>query len=43
MNAYHTQAGQCIKNIRLTSKSDEVECKIGKSQVVLKTIFLKKS
>ena len=34
--------GNVIKNIRLTSNSEEVECRVGKSQVVLKTCFLKK-
>jgi protein PhnA len=35
--------GNVIKNIRLTSNEQEVECRIGKSQVVLKTGFLKKA
>lgn len=35
--------GNAIKNIRLTSNSEEVECRVGKSQVVLKTCFLKKA
>ncbi|RDV14408.1 alkylphosphonate utilization protein [Pontibacter diazotrophicus] len=35
--------GNVIKNIRLTNSSDEVECRIGKSQVVLKTMYLKKA
>jgi len=34
--------GKVMKNIHLTSKSDEVECRDGKSTVVLKTHFLKK-
>jgi len=34
--------GAVMKNIRLTSSSDEIECKIGKSTIVLKTAFLKK-
>lgn len=34
--------GTVVKSIRLTSKSDEVECRIGKSTIVLKTCFLKK-
>lgn len=29
--------GNVIKNIRLTGSAQEVECRIGKSQVVLKT------
>jgi len=35
--------GVIIKNIRLTDGPDEVECRVGKSQVVLKTCFLKKA
>ncbi|WP_019669072.1 alkylphosphonate utilization protein [Eudoraea adriatica] len=35
--------GNIIKNIRLTNNPQEVECKIGKSQIVLKTRFLKKA
>ena len=35
--------GKLIKNIRLTSRNDEIECKEGKSQIVLKTCFLKKA
>lgn len=35
--------GEAIKNIRLTDSADEVECRIGKSQIVLKTCFLKKA
>jgi protein PhnA len=35
--------GEVIKNIRLTNSANEVECRIGKSTVVLKTEFLKKS
>lgn len=35
--------GNIIKNIRLTNNSQEVECRIGKSQIVLKTQFLKKA
>jgi protein PhnA len=34
--------GQTYKNIRLTDKSEEVECREGKSTLVLKTGFLKK-
>ena len=34
--------GNIIKNIRLTNNSQEVECRIGKSQIVLKTQFFKK-
>ena len=34
--------GTLYKNIRLTSKSEEIECGRGKSTMVLKTCFLKK-
>ncbi|MDD3066278.1 MAG: alkylphosphonate utilization protein [Candidatus Gracilibacteria bacterium] len=34
--------GEVIKNIRLTDEPEEVECRIGKSTIVLKTCFLKK-
>ncbi|MEJ4087926.1 alkylphosphonate utilization protein [Galbibacter orientalis] len=35
--------GNVIKNIRLTGSPNEVECRVGKSTIVLKTQFLKKS
>ncbi|MBF0358512.1 MAG: alkylphosphonate utilization protein [Magnetococcales bacterium] len=35
--------GTVIKNIKLTSKDEEVECRMGKSTIVLKTCFLKKA
>ena len=34
--------GKVFKNIRLTSNEEEVECREGKSTLVLKTCFLKK-
>jgi protein PhnA len=34
--------GTVIKNIRLTESPDSIECKVGKSTMVLKTIYLKK-
>ncbi len=34
--------GTVIKNIHLTSKAEEIECRIGKSTIVLKTCFMKK-
>lgn len=34
--------GTVFKNIRLTSKNEEVECRDGRSTLVLKTCFLKK-
>jgi protein PhnA len=35
--------GKVFKSIRLTSKDEEVECREGKSTLVLKTCFLKKA
>jgi protein PhnA len=35
--------GTKVKNIRLTNNPQEVECRLGKSTVVLKTQFLKKA
>lgn len=35
--------GTVIKKIRCTSKPEEIECKIGKAQIVLKTCFVKKA
>lgn len=35
--------GTTIKKIRLTDSEAEVECRIGKSTIVLKTEFLKKA
>lgn len=35
--------GKCFKNIRLTSDPEEIECREGKTTLVLKTCFLKKS
>jgi len=34
--------GKLFKNIRLTSNDEEIECREGKSTMVLKTCFLKK-
>jgi protein PhnA len=34
--------GKVFKGIRLTSKAEEIECRDGKSTLVLKTCFLKK-
>jgi len=34
--------GTVAKNIRLTDSPEEVECRMGGSQMVLKTCFLKK-
>ncbi len=35
--------GTVAKNIRLTHKDDEVECRFGKSTIVLKTQYVKKA
>lgn len=35
--------GTVVKKIRLTSNPDEIDCKIGGSQIVLKTCFVKKA
>lgn len=35
--------GTVVKKIRLTSSPDEIDCKIGGSQIVLKTCFVKKA
>ena len=34
--------GTKVKNIRLTDDSNEVDCKVNGSRIVLKTMFLKK-
>ncbi|MEI7620402.1 MAG: alkylphosphonate utilization protein [Candidatus Falkowbacteria bacterium] len=36
------KVGTVVKGIRLTATPEEIECKIGKSVIVLKTCFLKK-
>ena len=35
--------GDKIKNIRLINDIENIECRVGKSQIVLKTCFIKKS
>lgn len=35
--------GTPVKNIHLTNSAGEIECRIGKSTVVLKTQFVKKA
>ena len=35
--------GKVFKKIRLTGSSEEVECREGKTTIVLKTCFLKKA
>lgn len=42
-SSLNLKRGTVMKNIRLTSKPGEVECRQGKSTVVLKTCFLKKA
>ena len=42
-SSLNLKRGTLIKNIRLTYKEDEIECKQGKSQIVLKTCYLKKA
>ncbi len=34
--------GSQIKNVRLTGNPEQIECRIGKSTIVLKTAFMKK-
>lgn len=34
--------GRTFRNIRLTSRADEIECREGRSTIVLRTEFLKK-
>jgi protein PhnA len=35
--------GKIIKNIKLTSNEEEVDCRVDGSNIVLKTCFLKKA
>ena len=41
--ALKLKRGTPIKKIRVIDKPDEIECKIGKAQIVLKTCFVKKA
>jgi len=34
--------GSTIKNVKLTGNPDQIECRIGKSTIVLKASFMKK-
>ncbi len=34
--------GSQIKNVRLTGNPEQIECRIGKATIVLKTAFMKK-
>ena len=36
------KVGTVFKNIRLTPNTDEIECRDGKTAIILKTCFLKK-
>lgn len=42
-SSLNLKRGTVMKSIRLTGKDGEVECRHGKSTIVLKTCFLKKS
>jgi len=42
-SSINLKRGHKIKNIRTTDNPGEVECRIGKSTIVLKTQFLKKA
>ncbi len=35
--------GTLVKNIKLTDSAEEVDCRVDKVQIVLKTCFLKKA
>lgn len=35
--------GTVIKKIKTTDNPEEIECKVGKAQIVLKTCFVKKA
>ena len=41
-SSINLKRGTTFKSIRLTSKAEEIECRDGKSTIVLKTCFLKK-
>ncbi len=41
-SSINLKRGKVFKKIRLTSKDTEVECREGKTTIVLKTCFLKK-
>ena len=42
-SSLNLKRGSLAKNIRLTAKDDEVECRFGKQTIVLKTQYLKKA
>lgn len=41
-SSLNLKRGKVFKNIRITSNSEEIECREGKTTIVLKTCFLKK-
>ncbi|MDG1287392.1 MAG: alkylphosphonate utilization protein [Rickettsiales bacterium] len=42
-SSLNLKRGTKVNKIRLTNDEDEVECRIGKSTIVLRTEFLKKN
>ena len=42
-SSLNLKRGTLVKNIRLTGNPEQVECRVGKATVVLKTCFLKKA
>ena len=42
-SSINLKRGKTIKNIRLTGNDEQVECREGKTTMVLKTCFLKKA
>lgn len=42
-SSLNLKRGAIMKNIRFTGKEEEIECRQGKSTIVLKTQFLKKA
>lgn len=41
-SSLNLKRGKVFKNIHLTSNNEEIECREGKTTIVLKTAFLKK-
>lgn len=42
-SSINLKRGTVVKNIRLTGNDEQVECRVGKATVVLKTQFLQKA
>jgi len=42
-SSLNLKRGTLVKNIRMTGNDEQVECRVGKATVVLKTCFLKKA